>query len=1187
IWYDTARELHTALHQLHAFRRTRFLGLNSDAEAGPDGGADGSELWLTTEPFRLHAPTVSPAAAVGAGERSLVVVLTDGVGRAWHSGAAHRLLRSWARRGPVAVWHLLPETLWPETALAADRRTTTAPHPGAANHKLAVHPSRARTRHDPAPHLPLPVVDINTGTATAAWARLIGAPSGEVVLPLTDADPLPTGGGDGASVGVGAGGAEWAADPPAAEVLDDFLSSATPTARRLAAHLACVPPITVPLMRLVQQSAAPGEALSHLAEVFLSGLLQRTTADGAGVPPAEETPWGQRYYAFLPEVVDPLRELITRSAERGTSALVTRHLQRLNDSRNAALALISDPAGAAAHTPGADELARSETTPDPAPPFRPDPDPAPELDAGPGSGPDPEADPGPDADPPGAGADDTVPLGFVLGIALGKGLRAPAAAELLGRSGYPAPDPATLPDLAPDPVDLTLLSRNLDATSWADLDHPWFGPGEPVPVGHVLAAGATVEWSARAVAERLAAWGHPVPYRAQLPDVRLAEDDRTLASRDLDGVRPWLDPAEPVQLGHLLAATIATDHSARSVAERLAAWGYRVPDPARLPDLRPDETDRILLSRDLDGVGPWLDPGEPVPVGHLLAAGAAVEWPARVVAARLRALGYPGPDPATLPDLRPEDGDRTLLSRRYHGGRPWLDPAEPVPEGHLLVAAVVADRSARSVAERLAALGYRVPDPAALPDLRTEDGDRTLVSRDLDGVGPWLDPVEPVTSAHVLAAAIATGRSAAAAAERLTALGYRVPGPTGWADRAVEENDRVLISRDLDGISPWISRTEQVEPAHVLAAAVATGRSARAVAARLRALGYPAPDQAGFPDDPPPFTDRILVSQDLDGMSPWLDPVEPLDSGHLLAAAIVTERPARAVAERLRALGYRVPDPADLPDLRPEEHDLELIGRSTDEVGPWDDPVEPVEVAYVLETSLATGRPAADVARRLAELGYQVPARAQWPDPLTEDGDRTLLSRRLDGEAPWLDAAEPVPLGHLLAAAATSALPPATVAAHLAELGYQVPDQAWLADLGTEDGDLVLLSQDLDGTNPWLRRAEAVTVAHVLAAAAATERSARAVAERLDALGFPAPGRMHWPDLLPEADDRTLISRDLDALAPWLDQAEPVTVAHVLAAARTTGRSARAVAERLQLLGYDTPALAILPDAPAEDDGPG
>ncbi|MFC9005694.1 SAV_2336 N-terminal domain-related protein, partial [Streptomyces microflavus] len=342
IWHDTVHELRTVLHHMHAFRRIRFLGLNTDLEdVSPS---------LTTAPFRLLAPTLSPSAAVRGGERSLVIVLTDGIGEAWHSGTALNLLSAWARRGPVAVWHLLPEALWPDTALSAERRTATAPRPGAPNGKIEVRPRRFGTAHDRL-RLPLPVVDINGGASTSDWAHLVGAPSSEVVLPLTDAAPPPSAGG----------ATEYEelppADLPALDILDDFLSSATPLARRLAAHLACAPPITIPLMRLVQQSAVPGAALSHLAEVFLSGLLRPSTATGADAPLAERIPWGQRYYAFLPEAVDPLRELISRSAERSTNSLVARRLEHLAESREVALALISDPTGAAAYAPSAPELA--------------------------------------------------------------------------------------------------------------------------------------------------------------------------------------------------------------------------------------------------------------------------------------------------------------------------------------------------------------------------------------------------------------------------------------------------------------------------------------------------------------------------------------------------------------------------------------------------------------------------------------------------------------------------------------------------------------------------------------------------------------------------------------------------------------------------------------------------------------
>ncbi|QMU72445.1 SAV_2336 N-terminal domain-related protein [Streptacidiphilus sp. P02-A3a] len=1170
IWYDTARELRTALYQLHAFRRTRFLGLNTDLD-------DGS-LSLTTEPFRLHAPAISPAAAVEAGERSLVVVLTDGVGLAWHSGAALNLLSSWARRSPVAVWHLLPEALWPDTALSAARRRTTAPRPGVANRKLTVRAPRIRTRHDRTIQLPLPVVDIGAGTATAAWARLIGAPSGEVILPLMDAVPPVAEHGT-------IDDEEWpATEVPALELLDGFLGSATPLARRLAAHLACVPPITVPLMRLVQQSAAPEAALSHLAEVFLSGLLQPTTATGAPAPPAEETPWGQRYYAFLPEVVDPLRELIPRSAEHGTSTLVSRHLRRINQSRDAALALISDPRGTTAYTPQAPELAWSDLQSTTSAPSDADvPFEAPSIIEGPeGMGGAAVAEEGP------------VPVGFIIGIALGKGLRIRAAATLLRQSGYPVPEPTALPDLVPESPDVVVLSLHLDGSLWADPGHQWLDVNEPVTMGHVLAAAASTGQSARHLAERLGELGYRTPSPTKLPADPPEKSDRMLISRDLDEAEPWLDANEPVKVGQVLSAAVKTGQSAQRVAERLRELGYDTPDPAQLPEVAPEEADLILINLDLHSVGARLDPGEPTPMGHVLAAAVRTGQSAQRVAERLRELGYDAPDPAQLPDVLPEEADQTLISQDLDAVPPWLDASRPVRVGHALAAAIVTEQSAQRVAERLRELGYDAPDPAQLPDVVPDEADQTLISQDLDAVPPWLDASEPVPVGHALTAAIVTDQTAQRVAERLRELGYHTTASAQLPDIVPEEDDRILISRRLDGMSRWIDPAEPVTVEHLLTAAIVTGRSARAAAERLRELGYHTTALAQLPDIVPEEDDRILISRRLDGMSRWIDPAEPVTVEHLLTAAIVTGRSARATAERLRELGYHTPDPAHLPDIAPEYDDQILISRylhrgpleDPTEAGPeWLDAGDPVAMGHVSAAAIVTEQSARTVAERLRELGYQTPDPAGLPDTPPADADRTLISRDLDAVGPWLDASEAVTVAHVLAAATAIQQSARAVAERLRELGFQTKHPAQLSDVIPEDDDRILISRYLDGyaledlDADWLDAREPVPKGHVLAAAIVTGRPALAVANRLNELGYRTPAGVRWPDFSPEDVDRTLISLDLDAVGPWLDATDPVTVGHVLAAARKTGWSAHRVGERLHLLGYSPPASVILPDA--------
>ncbi|MGW2050264.1 TIR-like protein FxsC [Streptomyces sp. NPDC001858] len=327
VWHDAAKELHQELHRLRAFRRIRLLGMNTD---------DPEQVRFTAEPFRQNAPIASPPV----GGRTLLLVLSDGVGHAWQAGKAQERLMKWATKGPTAVFHVLPEDRWPDTTLPTVRLMASATRPAVANHHIRLRHPRLPRDILSVPSPPVPVIDIVHGRSVRAWAQLIGAPSGESALHFYDPKQVR------AYQPSLSGGVEIA--PEAA--LEEFLAYGSDSARRVAAHLACAgSALTVPLMRLVQRSAAPSSGPEHLAEVFLAGLLTPCKAgavEGAEPLPHLALPWDQRSFAFPPAVADSLRELVRRSDERATHDYVTGYLAQQHKAVKAGTALISDPRGA-------------------------------------------------------------------------------------------------------------------------------------------------------------------------------------------------------------------------------------------------------------------------------------------------------------------------------------------------------------------------------------------------------------------------------------------------------------------------------------------------------------------------------------------------------------------------------------------------------------------------------------------------------------------------------------------------------------------------------------------------------------------------------------------------------------------------------------------------------------------------
>src|SRR5579871_484802 len=75
--------------------------------------------------------------------KRLVLVLTDGLSAAWRDGALANALETWAAMMPIALIHLLPQRLWPQTGPGSPVCTLRALAPGMPNTRLVVQAARS------------------------------------------------------------------------------------------------------------------------------------------------------------------------------------------------------------------------------------------------------------------------------------------------------------------------------------------------------------------------------------------------------------------------------------------------------------------------------------------------------------------------------------------------------------------------------------------------------------------------------------------------------------------------------------------------------------------------------------------------------------------------------------------------------------------------------------------------------------------------------------------------------------------------------------------------------------------------------------------------------------------------------------------------------------------------------------
>ncbi|MBW8486852.1 tetratricopeptide repeat protein [Actinomadura sp. PM05-2] len=268
------------LTELGAFRTLQVHLLDTDQR---DGAVP---LLRGPGPAPVPRPATGPGgglAGVPAG-RHLVIVLTDGAGAAWHSGAAQRLLARWGATAAVAVVCPLPQRTLRRTGLAVRSATVTATAAGTANGRYRIGgPAGGRT----AGEVCVPVLGFDPDRLHD-WAELVACVRprwhGRAVFCAPDTA------GDADPPGTGREPPDRRArrgDPDAAaELVDRFRAAAPRTAFDLAVSLAAAAPLNTHVMRLIQRELVPRSGPSDLTELLGSGLLQ-VLPPAAPRPPAE------------------------------------------------------------------------------------------------------------------------------------------------------------------------------------------------------------------------------------------------------------------------------------------------------------------------------------------------------------------------------------------------------------------------------------------------------------------------------------------------------------------------------------------------------------------------------------------------------------------------------------------------------------------------------------------------------------------------------------------------------------------------------------------------------------------------------------------------------------------------------------------------------------------------------------
>lgn len=341
----------------------------------------------------------------------------------------------------------------------------------------------------------------------------------------------------------------------------------------------------------------------------------------------------------------------------------------------------------------------------------------------------------------------------------------------------------------------------------------------------------------------------------------------------------WVDRETLAAPGHVFEVADLIGRSPRAVAHRIRDLGMADVDPSCFPDRTGQYATEIELLRSPSAGGDWLSPTRPLPVNHVAERATELHISAETA---LETLGRYGFAP-------PPTSQQVLCSRNLDGVPPWLSPSDPLPVAHVVRAAVVLGSTTDSILRQFCELGF---EPAEdLPDWLDEHAALRLaaVYEDTDN----LDIGDVLEVSRIFDVSIAEAR------HRLEQLGLCVP----VMPQSLTDDDRRVLSRDLDDIGPWLRRRDPVPAHHFLRGHWKLGLNPQEHAGRLRELGYETSVCEQQVED-------VMLLGQTDEFD--IDPYEPVKLSHLVFVGRRLSMPIERVAERLRVLGVEVPDLAVL-----------------------------------------------------------------------------------------------------------------------------------------------------------------------------------------------------------------------------------------------------------------------------------
>ncbi|UUN28693.1 caspase family protein [Streptomyces sp. FIT100] len=565
-----------------------------------------------------------------------------------------------------------------------------------------------------------------------------------------------------------------------------------------------------------------------------------------------------------------------------------------------------------------------------------------------------------------------------------------------------------------------------------------------------------------------------------------------LASRDGDGLPPWLRPGDPVRTVSVLAAAQATALSPQDAVRHLAGMGFDTRHCEVLAEGSPESARlSVLLSDRLDGAPPWQTTRVgSLPVTHLIAAAKKTGMAMAELRSVFATHGYKLPEPHHLDTQGPrwrytrDDSSEPLRAGLAHVYRLAQLASCPLDEAVLCLQACGYDVGA-TVRQGMALPPHAELLTRPLSDGEILDLDREVTLLDLHNLAEWLD------------------LSLDEVRDRLASLSVEVPRHRLPA--ALGDSDLVLLTRassvpgktDQQGLDPH----RCVPLAHVAIVAARLGIPVASAHHRLIELGMTVQP---LPEPQPEWFDEASERRISLPWIPYDSLREPVVVPLAEVICLAAERgwSLEETVSRLRVRGLDIPENVHARLAGVTERDRALLSRNHNGQAPWISLKTTVSTTRVVRAARALGLSVAEVRTRLVELGADIAGLSDDPEEMIFAPFDAASRRRIRTDLnAVVESGRPVPAAHVWAIAEAERETVLMVAQRLQAAGLDVQDAEYPEDRPKGD-ELLLLRENASPNGPWLSLDDHVGLEHLLVAAHRLGTTVVDIAERLKRFGL-------------------------------------------------------------------------------------